>query len=149
MSYENSLQHAQLRDREDPLRGFRDRFHFPQHDGAPVVYFTGNSLGLQPKGVATMLKQEMDDWAEHGVEGHFRAKHPWVSYHEIFSESLARIVGARPTEVVAMNGLDHEPASADGVVLSPEREKEEDPLRGAPLSERYVRHGLADRFPRT
>lgn len=101
----NTLEHALELDRRDPLRNFRDRFLFPQHDGAPVLYFTGNSLGLQPKGVAGILKEEMEDWAQHGVEGHFKARRPWVSYHEIFSESLARIVGARPTEVVAMNGL--------------------------------------------
>lgn len=104
-SFQNSIEFAKAQDASDPLRSFRERFHFPQHDGMPVVYFTGNSLGLQPKGVAAILQQEMDDWARYGVEGHFQAKNPWVSYHEIFSESLSRIVGAKPTEVVAMNGL--------------------------------------------
>lgn len=104
-TFQNSIDFARAQDATDPLRTIRDRFHFPQHDGAPVVYFTGNSLGLQPKGVAAILQQEMDDWARYGVEGHFQAKNPWVSYHEIFSESLSRIVGAKPTEVVAMNGL--------------------------------------------
>ncbi|MEZ4740347.1 MAG: kynureninase [Flavobacteriales bacterium] len=104
-SFQNSIEFAKAQDASDPLRSFRERFHFPQHDGRPVVYFTGNSLGLQPKGVAAILQQEMDDWARYGVEGHFQAKNPWVSYHEIFSESLSRIVGAKPTEVVAMNGL--------------------------------------------
>ncbi|MCB0770327.1 MAG: kynureninase [Flavobacteriales bacterium] len=101
----NSLDHARSLDAADPLHGFRERFHIPQHDGKDAVYFTGNSLGLQPKGVATILQQEMDDWAHYGVEGHFRAKNPWVSYHEIFSKSLSRIVGAKPSEVVAMGGL--------------------------------------------
>jgi kynureninase len=96
---------AQRMDEKDPLRAFRDEFLFPQHDGRPVIYFTGNSLGLQPKGAAAALKQELDDWARYGVEGHFQAKMPWYSYHEYFSESLARLVGAKPTEVVAMNGL--------------------------------------------
>ncbi len=104
-TFENSLAFAQRMDREDPLRSFRDEFIFPQHDGRPVIYFTGNSLGLQPKAAAAALKQELDDWAQYGVEGHFHAKMPWYRYHEFFSESLAKLVGAKPTEVVAMNGL--------------------------------------------
>ncbi|MCB0792981.1 MAG: kynureninase [Flavobacteriales bacterium] len=102
---DGTLEQARLHDAGDPLRGFRDRFHFPQHNGRPVVYFTGNSLGLQPKGVGAALEQELDDWARHGVEGHFQAKNPWYSYHEGFRDGLARIVGAKPEEVVAMNGL--------------------------------------------
>jgi kynureninase len=70
-----------------------------------VLYFTGNSLGLQPKAAADALKQELDDWARYGVEGHFQAKHPWYSYHEELTPSLARLVGAMPEEVVAMNQL--------------------------------------------
>ena len=105
ITFQNSIEFAKAQDAADPLRAFRERFHFPQHEGAPVVYFTGNSLGLQPKGVAGILQQEMDDWARYGVEGHFQAKNPWVSYHELFSESLAKVVGANPSEVVAMNGL--------------------------------------------
>ncbi len=102
---ESSSAYAARMDREDPLRAFRDRFLFPQHDGRPVIYFAGNSLGLQPKSALGHLKQELDDWAAFGVEGHFKARRPWYGYHEFFSESLARLVGARPTEVVAMNGL--------------------------------------------
>ncbi len=105
VTFENSLAFAQRMDREDPLRAFRDEFIFPQHDGKPVIYFTGNSLGLQPKSAAAALQQELADWAQYGVEGHFHAKMPWYPYHEFFSESLAKLVGAKPTEVVAMNGL--------------------------------------------
>ncbi|MCB9170999.1 MAG: kynureninase [Flavobacteriales bacterium] len=105
MTTNGTLENARQRDAADPLRTFRDRFHFPQHDGRQAIYFTGNSLGLQPKGVEAALKQELDDWARFGVEGHFQAKHPWFSYHERFNDSLARIVGAKPAEVVAMNGL--------------------------------------------
>lgn len=105
VTFENSLDFAQRMDREDPLRAFRDEFLFPQHGGKPVIYFTGNSLGLQPKGAAAAMKQELDDWATFGVEGHFNAKMPWYPYHEFFSESLGRLVGAKPAEVVAMNGL--------------------------------------------
>jgi len=103
--FENTPAFAKAQDATDPLRAFRDEFLFPQHDGKPAIYFTGNSLGLQPKGAAAALKQELDDWARFGVEGHFQAKHPWYPYHEFFSESLGRLVGAKPTEVVAMNGL--------------------------------------------
>ncbi|HEX2617766.1 MAG TPA: kynureninase [Flavobacteriales bacterium] len=99
------IDEARRLDEQDPLRAFREEFIFPQHQGRPVIYFTGNSLGLQPKGAAAALKQELDDWATYGVEGHFQAKHPWYPYHEFFSESLARLVGAHPSEVVAMNGL--------------------------------------------
>jgi kynureninase len=105
MAYENTLAFAQARDAADPLRAFRSEFHFPQHDARDVLYFTGNSLGLQPKAAADALKQELDDWACFGVEGHFHAKHPWYSYHEELTPSLARLVGALPEEVVAMNQL--------------------------------------------
>jgi len=105
MNPENTLAYAQAQDAKDPLRAFRSEFHFPQHQGKNVLYFTGNSLGLQPKAAADALKQELDDWARYGVEGHFQAKHPWYSYHEELTPSLARLVGAMPEEVVAMNQL--------------------------------------------
>ena len=97
--------YAREADAADPLRDLRKEFLFPQHDGRDVLYFTGNSLGLQPKGAAVILQEELEDWARYGVEGHFQARRPWYSYHELFSESLARIMGAKPEEVVAMNGL--------------------------------------------
>lgn len=105
MPFEDSLSFAQARDAADPLRAFRSEFHFPQHHGRDVLYFTGNSLGLQPRAAADALKQELDDWARFGVEGHFQAKHPWYSYHEELTPSLARLVGGLPEEVVAMNQL--------------------------------------------
>ncbi len=92
-------------DAQDPLNAFRERFLFPQHKGKQALYFTGNSLGLQPKTVLEKLKQELDDWAQYGVEGHFLAKNPWVSYHEILTQQMAKIVGALPSEVVMMNQL--------------------------------------------
>lgn len=104
-AYQNTLEFARSQDAADPLKGFRSEFRFPQHDGRDVLYFTGNSLGLQPVGATDALKQELDDWAAFGVEGHFRAKHPWYSYHEELAPSLARLVGALPAEVVAMNQL--------------------------------------------
>ena len=105
MNYKNDLPFAQAQDEADPLRDFREEFHFPQHEGRPVIYFTGNSLGLQPKAAAAALKQELDDWARLGVEGHFHAQHPWYSYHEELTNSTARLVGAKPEEVVVMNQL--------------------------------------------
>jgi len=102
---ENTLAFALAQDAADPLRGFREEFHFPQINGRPVIYFAGNSLGLQPKAASAALHQELADWATFGVEGHFHAKHPWYSYHEELTASTARLVGALPEEVVVMNQL--------------------------------------------
>ena len=93
-------------DATDPLRAYRDRFHIPRtKDGSPVIYFAGNSLGLQPKAVRTILDEELNDWAELGVDGHFEGKRPWYSYHELLRDAAARLVGALPREVVLMNSL--------------------------------------------
>ncbi|MCE2496606.1 MAG: kynureninase [Flavobacteriales bacterium] len=105
MDYQFSLDFARTQDSADPLRGFRDEFYFPQHNGQDVVYLTGNSLGLQPKPVREYIEQELEDWSKHGVEGHFNARRPWMPYHEFFQKSLARLMGAKETEVVPMNGL--------------------------------------------
>jgi kynureninase len=99
------LEYARARDAKDPLRGYRDRFHIPAKDGREYVYFTGNSLGLQPRAAKAYIEQELSDWADHGVEGHFRAKFPWVSYHEFLTHEMAAIVGAEPDETVVMNQL--------------------------------------------
>src|SRR5436190_301485 len=92
-------------DGSDPLAKHRSRFFFPQHNGQEVVYFTGNSLGLQPKTTQQYIQQELDDWSRFGVEGHFLAKNPWLSYHELLTEKMAKIVGALPKETVMMNQL--------------------------------------------
>lgn len=97
---------AAAADRDDPFAGFRDRFHIPQIPaGGDAVYFTGNSLGLQPRTAREYINAELDDWARLGVEGHLHARHPWLPYHEFVTGSLARLVGAKPIEVVAMNSL--------------------------------------------
>jgi kynureninase len=96
---------AHLLDAGDPLAAYRDRFCIPMHDGQPVLYFCGNSLGLQPKSARALVEQELDAWAQLGVEGHFKNDNPWYSYHELFRESGARLVGAQPGEVVMMNSL--------------------------------------------
>jgi kynureninase len=96
---------ALLADKNDVLASFRNDFFFPQHNGYSALYFCGNSLGLQPKSVSDYLEQELKDWREFGVEGHFNSKRPWFSYHKVLTESLARLVGAIPLEVVAANTL--------------------------------------------
>ena len=88
MTFEYSQEFARLQDQLDPLKAFRDKFHIPKMNGEEVVYLTGNSLGLQPKNVASYLNQELEDWKNLGVEGHFHAKRPWMPYHEFFSQSL-------------------------------------------------------------
>jgi len=105
MNYQPTLAFAQQLDREDPLAAYREQFHFPQHNGNDVYYFTGNSLGLMPKSVRDYLDTELDSWACCGVEGHFEGPHPWMHYHKLFSEKAARLVGALPEEVVVMNTL--------------------------------------------
>jgi kynureninase len=93
-------------DRRDPLAWARDEFALPLGaDGTPLAYMSGNSLGLMPKAVPELVRAELDDWARLGVEGHLDARTPWYSYHEQFREPLARLAGAHPDEVVAMNGL--------------------------------------------
>lgn len=93
-------------DQEDPLSQARNKFHIPKDDqGNDWLYFTGNSLGLQPKSTREYIQQELDDWAKYGVEGHFEAKNPWMPYHEFLTENMAKIVGAKPLEVVIMNTL--------------------------------------------
>ncbi len=97
--------YARRLDEQDPLAAWRSRFHFPQRDGRPLLYFAGNSLGLQPHGTREAVEQELDDWARLAVDAHFDGRHPWFPYHEQFRESGAKLVGAQPGEVVFMNGL--------------------------------------------
>ena len=92
-------------DAADPLADLRAEFHLPMHHGEPQVYLCGNSLGLQPKATRAALEQELDDWARLGVEGHFHAKHSWYETHLELRGSLARLAGAKPTEVAAMGSL--------------------------------------------
>jgi kynureninase len=103
--FENNLAFAQNLDKADNLRSYREKFFFPQHNQQDVVYFTGNSLGLQPKITQSYLQQELNDWATFGVEGHFLAKNPWLSYHELLTDKMAKLVGALPKETVMMNQL--------------------------------------------
>lgn len=105
-NFENSLEFAISCDEQDELRSFRDKFHFPKDEkGENYIYMCGNSLGLQPKSTRKYIEEELDDWAQHGVEGHVRARHPWMPYHEFLTENMANLVGAKPGEVVVMNSL--------------------------------------------
>ncbi|MGC1372381.1 MAG: kynureninase, partial [Candidatus Sulfotelmatobacter sp.] len=93
-------------DERDALRGFRERFLIPKTAaGGDCVYLCGHSLGLQPKTAAEYVEQELRDWAQLGVEGHFRAKNPWMPYHRLLTEQTAELIGANPSEVVVMNSL--------------------------------------------
>lgn len=105
MTFENSLAFAQQLDAQDPLSQYQNEFSFPQVNGKKVIYFTGNSLGLQPKRAKTYVDEVMDDWATLAVEGHFYAEKPWWDYHERFTSPLSKLVGALPAEVTVMNTL--------------------------------------------
>lgn len=106
MEYENNLEFARQMDAEDALRKYRSQFHLPMQDnGSSYIYLCGNSLGLQPKATEAALLQELQDWKKLGVEGHFHAKNPWLPYHEFLTQAMAKVVGAKPEEVVVMNTL--------------------------------------------
>jgi kynureninase len=97
---------ALAEDASDPLACFREQFHHPcDADGRRLVYLCGHSLGLQPKSAAQYVEQEMQDWRRLGVLGHHAAERPWIRYHEQAAAPLAALVGAKATEVVAMNSL--------------------------------------------
>jgi kynureninase len=106
MNYNNTFSFASDLDAKDELSIYRNEFHIPlQENGEEHIYMCGNSLGLQPKRTKAFLNQELEDWASFGVEGHVNAKNPWLPYHELLAESYAKIVGAKTTEVIAMNTL--------------------------------------------
>jgi kynureninase len=98
-------QHAAALDGSDPLYGLREEFHLPRHDGREQAYFCGNSLGLQPKSARAHVVDVLDKWAAEAVEAHFTGTTQWMPYHALLREPLARVVGAEPAEVVAMNSL--------------------------------------------
>lgn len=105
MQFENTLAFAQHMDAKDPLRNYRAEFHFPKVKGKEVIYFTGNSLGLQPKRTQKFVDGVMTDWKELAVEGHFHGEKPWWDYHERLAAPLAKVVGAKTREVTVMNTL--------------------------------------------
>lgn len=105
MKFENTLEFAQKLDGEDKLRSYRDEFYFPKVNGKQVIYFTGNSLGLQPKRTKKFVDDVMTDWENLAVEGHFHSEKPWWDYHERLAAPLAKVVGAKTEEVSVMNTL--------------------------------------------
>jgi kynureninase len=106
MIYKNTEEFALQLDKNDELKHYRDEFHIPlQKNGEEHIYLCGNSLGLQAKRTKDYLNQELEDWATFGVEGHFHAKNPWMPYHEFLTDSYSKIVGAKQSEVIAMNSL--------------------------------------------
>ena len=105
MNFSNQLDFALELDASDPLKSYRDLFHIPIQNGAEVAYFTGNSLGLQPKSARAYVERVMKDWETMAVEGHFYSKEPWWEYHEKLAAPLASLVGAKTPEVSVMNTL--------------------------------------------
>ena len=104
--YQLGLEYAKTQDQSDDLSAYRNQFHIPKDtNGNELIYFTGNSLGLQPKSTMSYVEEELKAWAELGVEGHTEGKHPWLHYHEFLTENMANIVGAKPIEVIVMNTL--------------------------------------------
>lgn len=105
-NFQPKLDFARQLDAADPLASYRQKFHIPKdQQGNDLVYFCGNSLGLQPKSTKAHIDQELKDWANLGVEGHLEAKNPWLPYHEFLTPAMAKLVGAKPIEVVVMNTL--------------------------------------------
>ncbi len=105
LTYQATREYAEHMDRTDSLSAFREHYLFPEKNGRPAIYFTGNSLGLQPVGARKIIARELDRWAGLAVEGHFEGQHPWFNYHERTKKALAGVTGALPEEVVAMNNL--------------------------------------------
>ena len=105
MFFESTLEFAKSLDLRDPLRSFREEFLFPNFHEKNLIYFTGNSLGLQPKNAKNYILEELEDWQKYGVEGHFISRRPWYSYHENLTDMMAEIVGAKPLEVVVTHSL--------------------------------------------
>lgn len=104
-AYERTLSFAKAKDQADPLKAYRNQFYIPVINGIETTYFTGNSLGLQPKTTQSYIQQELDAWRDWGVEGHFLAEKPWFQYHEFLTDKTAKIVGALPVEVVVTHSL--------------------------------------------
>jgi len=105
MNFKNSLAFARTLDEIDPLKHFKQQFLIPQHKGMDCIYFTGNSLGLQPKNTLQEIQNVLNDWASLAVEGHFKGQRPWMHFHDQLAKPLSKIVGCLPNEVVVMNSL--------------------------------------------
>ena len=100
MLFENSILFARDLDTRDPLKNFREQFYFPMISGKEVIYFNGNSLGLQPKNTQNYILKELEDWATFGVEGHFHARMPWFTYQDFLTGQIAELLGAKPIDLL-------------------------------------------------
>lgn len=104
-----SKEYAAELDSKDELASFRNEFIFPlPPEGSSrdqVIYFVGNSLGLQPKKLAAAIQGQLTKWGEQAVEGHFEQPTPWLTIDDIVVDSCATLVGGKASEVVVMNTL--------------------------------------------
>ena len=106
MTFQDNREFARKLDEQDPLRGFREQFNFPrERNGRAPVYLCGNSLGLQPKLAERYVHEELANWANYAVDGHFHSDRPWITYHRLASKGFAELTGSNPSEVIAMNTL--------------------------------------------
>ena len=93
-------------DKNDRLNKYQSWFNFPQKNSIDnLIYFSGNSLGLQPKNASKYVNDELDSWKNYAVEGHIKSNRPWLNYHELLTSYTSKIVGALDNEVVVMNSL--------------------------------------------
>ncbi len=106
MQYEDTRAFAELLDQDDPLARFREQFNFPRDkNGRTPIYFCGNSLGLQPKAAVDYVRDELDNWHNFAVDGHFHSERPWINYHQRATPGFAALTGSHASEVIAMNTL--------------------------------------------
>ncbi len=101
-----TAQGAKELDKQDKLSIYRNQFNFPLNEkGEKVLYFTGHSLGLMPKRAEEYIQEELNAWKAFAVEGHFKGKHPWMTYQESLSDAFTDVVGAHSNEIAIMNTL--------------------------------------------
>ena len=106
MNFRDTREFAIAEDKADPLASYRDQFNFPlERNGRAPVYLCGNSLGLQPQLAVQYVEEELQNWKNHAVDGHFHSDRPWISYHRQCAAGFAELTGAKSNEVVAMNTL--------------------------------------------
>src|SRR5690349_14816359 len=105
IAWKNDQMFAQQMDKQDEVKNFRDQFIIPKKEGKELIYFLGNSLGLQPMKTGEKISEVLNQWATYGVEGFFEGEKPWQFYHDELTQPLAKIVGALPQEIVVMNAL--------------------------------------------
>jgi len=101
----NSLSFAQELDKKDKVQSFREQFFIPKKNNEELIYFCGNSLGLQSKNTRKYLEIELKKWEEEAVEGHFRGEGQWYDFHKQLKKPYINIVGGNASEVTLMNNL--------------------------------------------